>query len=68
MPIIRVELIEGRTPELKEDLIAALCEATIRTLDVKAESVRVILYEIPKTHFSIAGKSVAKRDKEAKKE
>ena len=27
MPIIRVDLMEGRTPEMKENLIAALCEA-----------------------------------------
>ncbi len=64
MPIIRVDLMEGRTPEMKEQFISALCEATVKSLNVKPESVRIILYEIPKTHFSIAGKTVARRDQE----
>ncbi len=61
-------MMEGRTPEMKEELIAALCEATVKTLKVKPEQVRVLLYELPKTHFSIAGKSVARRDEEAAKQ
>jgi 4-oxalocrotonate tautomerase len=64
MPIIRVEMLEGRSPEMKENLIAALCEAAVKTLDVKAEQVRVILYEMPKANYSIAGKSVARREQE----
>ena len=31
MPIIRVDLLEGRTPEMKENFIAALCEAAADT-------------------------------------
>ena len=65
MPIIRVDLMEGRTPEMKENLIAALCEAAVNALDVRPEQVRVILNEMPKAHYSIAGKSVARREREA---
>jgi 4-oxalocrotonate tautomerase len=64
MPIIRVDMMEGRTPEMKEEFIAAVCEATVRTLGVKAEQVRIIINELPKAHFSIAGKSVARRERE----
>ncbi len=68
MPIIRIDMMEGRTPEMKENLIAALCEATVKTLNVRPEQVRIIINELPKAHYSIAGKSVAKREQEESKQ
>ena len=32
MPTIRVEMFEGRSPEQKRDLAAALTDATVRAL------------------------------------
>ncbi len=64
MPIIRVEIQAGRPPELKERLIAALTTTVVETLGVSAAQVRVLLYEIPKTHWGIAGQSVAHREEE----
>jgi 4-oxalocrotonate tautomerase len=65
MPIIRAEILEGRSPEMKEELIEALTETTVRVLGVRAEQVRVVIQEIPKRHWGIAGKSVTRREKEA---
>lgn len=59
MPIIDVTLIEGRTPEKKEKLIAELTETTVRVLDAPIESVRVILREVPPEHFGSGGRSKA---------
>jgi 4-oxalocrotonate tautomerase len=64
MPIIRVEIQEGRSPEAKERLIAALTADAVEILEVKPEQVRVLLYELPKAHWGIAGQSVARRDRE----
>jgi 4-oxalocrotonate tautomerase len=64
MPIIRVEIQEGRSPETKERLIAALTSTVVETLGVSAEQVRVLLYELPKTHWGIAGQSAAHREEE----
>ena len=64
MPIIRVEMQEGRSPEIKERLIAALTSTIVENLGVAPEQVRVLLYELPRTHWGIAGKSVARRDEE----
>ena len=64
MPIIRVEMQEGRSPETKERLIAALTSTVVETLGVAPEQVRVLLFELPKTHWGIAGQSVARRDAE----
>jgi len=57
MPIIQVNLMEGRSDELKEALIAALTEATVQSIGAPRESVRVLLNEMPKSHWGIGGKS-----------
>jgi 4-oxalocrotonate tautomerase len=57
MPIIQVNLMEGRSDEQKEALIAALTDATVQSLGAPRDSVRVLLNEMPKTHWGIGGKS-----------
>ncbi|MBB5410469.1 MULTISPECIES: 2-hydroxymuconate tautomerase [Paraburkholderia] len=57
MPIINVHLMEGRTDEQKARLIGALTDAAIESIGAPRESVRVLLIEIPKTHFGIGGKT-----------
>ena len=59
MPIIEVNLLEGRPPEAKERLIKALTEAAIQSLGAPRESVRLILREMPPAHFAVGGQSVA---------
>ncbi|NBY08874.1 MAG: 4-oxalocrotonate tautomerase [Betaproteobacteria bacterium] len=41
MPTIRVELMEGRTPEQKKELAKALTDAICKTLGSKPESVDI---------------------------
>jgi len=53
-------MIEGRTQEQKENFIAALTDAAEATLQAPRESVRVLLQEMPKEHFGIAGISAKK--------
>ena len=43
MPIVQIHLLEGRTPERKAELIAAVTEACCRTLGSRPEAVRIIL-------------------------
>jgi 4-oxalocrotonate tautomerase len=57
MPIVAVSLLEGRPPEKLEALIADLTATVVATLDVPAASVRVILTEVPPSHWGIAGVS-----------
>jgi 4-oxalocrotonate tautomerase family enzyme len=59
VPLIRVEMLEGRTPEQKRALIRELTETTARVLDTPKERIRVVLYEVPKTHWGIAGTPVS---------
>lgn len=59
MPIIEVNLLEGRSTEDKERLIQALTNAAIESLDAPRESVRIILREIAAGHFAVGGQSFA---------
>ncbi len=55
MPTIRVEMMEGRTPEQKTALVKALTQAVVDSLGSKAESVDVLLYDIQREHWATGG-------------
>jgi len=60
MPIAVIHIMEGRSDEKKERLIAEVSEAITRSLDAPLESVRVLIDEMPKQHFGIGGVSAEK--------
>jgi 4-oxalocrotonate tautomerase len=55
MPAIRVEMFEGRTHEQKRLLAKELTEATVRALGVPADSVDILLFDIPRHDWATAG-------------
>ena len=55
MPTIRVELFEGRSPEQKRALAAALTEATVRTLGGSADSIDILFFDIKKQDWATGG-------------
>ena len=57
MPIANLQILQGREPRIKETLIRAVTAAIVETLNVNAESVRVILAEVPAEHWGIGGTS-----------
>ncbi len=55
MPIIHVHLFEGRTLEQKRKLVTNMTEAVVKSLEVKPESVRILLHHMPKSDLAVAG-------------
>ncbi len=55
MPIIHVNLIEGRTVEQKRKLATAMTDAVVKSLEVKPDTVRIIIHDIPKQNLAVAG-------------
>ncbi|MFC0474568.1 4-oxalocrotonate tautomerase [Robertmurraya beringensis] len=55
MPIIQVQMMEGRPEEKIAEVIQNITNAVAETLDAPKESIRVIVTEIPKTHWGVAG-------------
>ncbi|MFC0557628.1 4-oxalocrotonate tautomerase [Halalkalibacter alkalisediminis] len=62
MPIVNVNIMEGRPKDKIERVIADITETITNTLEVPRETVRVIVTEVPKSHWGIAGESVEKRN------
>ena len=62
MPLIQATIMEGRTQEQKEAFYQGVTQVVVETLNVRPEQVRVVLNEVPKTHWAIGGVSVAERD------
>ncbi|OZI73959.1 tautomerase family protein [Bordetella genomosp. 12] len=54
MALILVDLIAGRTAELKAALIAALNQAACDSLGLSGQDVRVVLHDVPKTDMGVA--------------
>jgi len=55
MPIIHVHMLEGRSQDLKKKLVANMTDAVVKSLDVKPDQVRIILIDMAKSNYSIAG-------------
>jgi 4-oxalocrotonate tautomerase len=62
MPIVRIELWEGRDDGVKENLIKNVTEAVADSLEIPAEHVRVILHDVPRKHWGIGGVPASKMD------
>lgn len=60
MPIATINIIEGRSDEVKEKLIEMVTDAMEKSLNAPRETIRIIINEMPKQHFGIAGKSIKK--------
>lgn len=61
MPLVQLHILEGRPLEVKKRLIEEVTDAVCRTLGAAPDSVRVLLYELPKTHWAVGGKTMAER-------
>lgn len=59
MPIINVQILEGRPAEKIAQVIENITITVSETLESPKESIRVIVTEIPKTHWGKAGKPMS---------
>ena len=55
MPVIHVHMFEGRTLDQKRKLVASMTEAVVKSLDVKPETVQILIQENPKSNVAKAG-------------
>lgn len=62
MPIIEVTLVEGRSEDQIRSLISGLTSVTEQAIGAKKESIRVIVREVPKTHFAAGDVTLAERE------
>ncbi len=59
MPVVQILMLEGRSDEVKKTLIEKVTDACVGAGCGPAEHVRIVIQEIPKTQWGIAGKTAA---------
>jgi 4-oxalocrotonate tautomerase len=59
MPIVNIQMLEGRSEEKVKEVIKNITETLSTTLEVPQERVRVLVTEVPKSHWGIGGTAVS---------
>jgi 4-oxalocrotonate tautomerase len=52
MPLVEVTLAEGRSADQIRNLMRELHHAVLRTVDTASEHIRVIVREVPRSHWA----------------
>jgi 4-oxalocrotonate tautomerase len=61
MPIIRVEMLEGRSVDQKRALAIELTDAFVRTCGGETSAVRVVMRDVSPSDWAIGGQLVSDR-------
>ena len=61
MPWLQVNVLDGRNEAVLEELMAGLSKTTADVLGVPIESVRVLINEVPTTHWGVGGTPMSQR-------
>ena len=59
MPVVTIELWEGRTPDQKEKLIKGVTRV-FEEIGVKAEHLHIIIHDVPKINWGLNGEQASK--------
>lgn len=62
MPQVAVTLAEGRTPGQIRDLMHEVHAAVLRTTNARPEHIRVVVHEVPRTHWATGDVTLAEMD------
>jgi 4-oxalocrotonate tautomerase len=55
MPYVTIVLREGRSVDQKRDMVKAVTEAIVRTVNAKPEAVHVIVHDVPAHNLAREG-------------
>lgn len=61
MPLVEITLVEGRTAEQIRALMSATTEAVVASIAAPKESIRVVIREVPATHWAAGDVTIAER-------
>jgi 4-oxalocrotonate tautomerase len=62
MPVVTVELLEGRTPEQKRRLVRAITDAMVEHAGARPDALHVILHEVARENWGRGGVLTADAD------
>ncbi|OPX11911.1 tautomerase family protein [Mycobacterium sp. AT1] len=62
MPLVEVTLAEGRSADQVRAMMREVHEAVLRTVNTKSEHIRVIVREVPRTHWATGDLTLSEMD------
>jgi 4-oxalocrotonate tautomerase len=62
MLVLKVTMLEGRTPEKKAEVIRRLTESAARHLDEPAADIRIVIIEVTKEEWGAGGVTIKERE------
>lgn len=62
MPLVEVTLVQGRSPQQLRTLISELTDAVETALEASRATIRVVLREVPDTHWAAGDVTIAERN------
>ena len=68
MPLIDVTIAEGRSPQQIRSMMSAVHRAVLSTVDTRPEHIRVIVREVPRTHWATGDLTIDEMNAEQPKE
>ena len=61
MPVVEITLVAGRSPQELRAMISAVTTAVSETVAAPVSAIRVIIREVPTTHFAAGDVTIAER-------
>lgn len=61
MPIIRIEMLEGRSETQKQELAETLSRETARITGCSLEVITVVIEEVKRENWAVAGRLLSQR-------
>ncbi len=62
MPLVEVTIAQGRTPEQIRSLLHEVTEAVMRSIGAPKQNIRVVVREVPTTHWAAGDVTIAERN------
>lgn len=57
MPIVHIELIEGRTQEQKDAMVRDVTDAIVKNTGAQKENVHIIISDMVKGNYAVGGET-----------
>ncbi len=57
MPIVHIELIEGRTQEQKDAMVRDVTDAIVKNTGAQKENVHIIISDMTKGNYAVGGET-----------
>ncbi len=55
MPMVKIEMFEGRSDEVKAEMIREISRVVAKTSGAPIEDVWIVLKDVPKKHWGLGG-------------